>query len=159
MGMDVIGRKPTSKEGEYFRNNVWWWRPLADYCIEVAPDVTAQCKHWHTNDGDGLDERNSLLLANALQQEIDSGRCKRWAEIRASELERVPKEPCWVCEGTGTRRPPPEGGPGDLATGIRCNLCKGDGYIRPWNCNYSFSVENVEGFAAFLRVSGGFEIW
>ena len=22
MGMDVFGRKPTSKEGEYFRNNV-----------------------------------------------------------------------------------------------------------------------------------------
>ena len=38
MGMDVIGLKPTSKEGEYFRNNVWWWGPLADYCMEVAPD-------------------------------------------------------------------------------------------------------------------------
>ena len=27
MGMDVYGRNRCSKEGEYFRNNVWWWRP------------------------------------------------------------------------------------------------------------------------------------
>ncbi|QOR55575.1 MAG: hypothetical protein UMS36scaffold28_65 [Phage 59_13] len=28
MGMDVYGVKPKSKQGEYFRNNVWSWRPL-----------------------------------------------------------------------------------------------------------------------------------
>ena len=55
MGMDVYGRNPTTKQGEYFRNNVWWWHPLADYCTSVAPDITAQCNSWHHNDGDGLD--------------------------------------------------------------------------------------------------------
>jgi hypothetical protein len=29
MGMDVYGKEPKSDKGEYFRNNVWWWRPLA----------------------------------------------------------------------------------------------------------------------------------
>ena len=82
MGMDVIGLKPTTKEGEYFCNTVWWWRPLADYCIRVAPDIAAQCKHWHSNDGDGLDERNAIALADLLQAEIDSGRCGSYARVR-----------------------------------------------------------------------------
>lgn len=29
MGMDLYGKKPLNPVGEYFRNNVWWWRPLA----------------------------------------------------------------------------------------------------------------------------------
>jgi hypothetical protein len=157
--MDVMGRNPTSKEGGYFRNNCWWWSDLASYCQEVAPDVTAQCRYWHSNDGDGLDGRNSLLLADLLQREIDSGRCKRWAEIRASELERLPNEPCSLCEGTGTRKPVPECGAGDLATGIICNACDGEGYVRPLNAVFRFAVENVQEFVTFLRASGGFEIW
>lgn len=178
MGMDVIGQNPTSKEGEYFRNSVWGWQPLAEYCIEVAPDVTARCRYWHSNDGDGLDGRNSLLLADALQREIDSGRCKRWADIRASTLERAPNKPCWLCEATGTRKPLPEIVPGDeneilpryktepeigagdpANGGIICNACNGEGYIRPLDCSYHFSVENVREFVAFLRGCGGFAIW
>ena len=178
MGMDVLGRKPTSKEGEYFGNNVWWWGPLADYCMEVAPDITAKCKHWHSNDGDGLDERSSLLLADALQREIDGGRCKRWGHIRESALERLPNEPCWLCEATGIRKALPEREPmeedaifprfkgpieigaGDPANGgIKCNACEGNGYVRPWSCHCPFAVENVQEFVTFLRGSGGFAIW
>jgi hypothetical protein len=170
MGMDVYGRNPTSKEGEYFRNNVWWWRPLAEYCMEVAPEIAARCEGWHYNDGDGLNE--------ALQREIDSGRCKRWAEIRKSTLEQLPNEPCRLCEATGTRKKPPELpldfdggqivvlfadeieiGAGSPATGIKCNGCNGEGYVRPFACSYGFSVENVQNFVSFLRASAGFVIW
>jgi hypothetical protein len=28
MGMDVYGRKPKDEEGNYFRANVWSWRPI-----------------------------------------------------------------------------------------------------------------------------------
>jgi hypothetical protein len=31
MGMDLHGKNPTTEEGEYFRNNIWSWGPLADY--------------------------------------------------------------------------------------------------------------------------------
>jgi hypothetical protein len=55
MGMDVIGRAPTSERGKYFENNSSWWHPLATYCKEVAPEIVSGCRHWHTNDGDGLD--------------------------------------------------------------------------------------------------------
>ena len=79
MGMDVFGKNPKSKEGEYFRNNVWWWRPLAIYCYEVAPDIAARCKYWGSNDGDGLGKEDSIRLAELLQAEIDSGRCRQYA--------------------------------------------------------------------------------
>src|SRR5262245_18574844 len=75
MGFDVCGRNPSNEAGEYFRNNNWWWRPLAVYACDVAPGVAGRCKHWHTNDGDGLNNEDSITLADALQAEVDSGRC------------------------------------------------------------------------------------
>ena len=74
MGMDINGRNPTGKCGEYFRNNVWCWPPLANYCNMIAPDICAPCRYWHTNDGDGLDAAGAVALAKALQKEIDAGR-------------------------------------------------------------------------------------
>jgi hypothetical protein len=73
MGMDVIGVNPKSEKGSYFRNNVWWWRPLADFCLNQHPDIAEKCEYWHTNDGDGLDEEDSVLLAQALREDIKSG--------------------------------------------------------------------------------------
>jgi hypothetical protein len=176
MGIDVIGRKPTSKEGEYFRNNVWWWRPLADYCMEIALDIAARCEGWHYNDGDGLNDRDSAALADALQREIDSGGCRRYAEIRKSVLEQLPNEPCDVREATGIRKAPPkyepspgdefpfagpewERGAGDPANGVKCPSCNSEGYVRPWRSHYDFEVENVQAFVTFLRGSDGFAIW
>ena len=159
MGMDVIGLKPTTKEGECFRNNVCTWQPLADYCMKVAPDIAVRCKYWRSNDGDGLDEADSVALADVLQKEIDSGRCGSYARIQESELELLPNEPCEMCGGTGIRKPPPEYGAGDGVTGIECNGCKGSGFKRPWACLYRFAVDNVKKFTIFLRGCGGFQIW
>lgn len=159
MGMDVYGKQPTAKGGEYFRNNVWWWRPLAEYACEVAPRETAGCTYWQSNDGEGLDAAGSAALADALQAEIDSGRCAAHALKRKSAIEMMADEPCWLCEGTGTRGAAPALGAGDPAHGgIRCNGCDGRGFVRPDAASYPFSVENVQKFVAFLRASGGFEI-
>jgi hypothetical protein len=160
MGMDVCGKQPTTEHGEYFCNNVWWWRPLAEYMFEIAPEIAANCRHWHSNDGDGLNGHDSLRLAELLQKEIDSGRTAAYAKCRESELEMAPDERCFLCEGTGTRKPVPECGAGDPTKGgIPCNGCAGHGYTRAWATKYHFSVENVREFVTFLRGCGGFEIW
>lgn len=158
MGMDVYGRKPTSETGKYFRNSVWWWRPLATYACAVAPDIAAHCKCWQSNDGDGLNAKQSAQLADRLQAEIDAGRTLLYAKRYTGAQEASPDEPCWLCEGTGTQRPVPERGAGDLKTGIKCNSCDGRGYVRPDSTHYPFSVENVQRFVAFLRDCGGFNI-
>lgn len=159
MGMDVYGKKPVSETGKYFRNNVWWWRPLADYCCEVAPKITANCKYWQSNDGDGLNAQDSASLADLLQIEIETGATLIYEKRYISTQEATPNEECFICEATGTRNPPPIGGAGNPKTnGIRCNGCEGTGFVRPYSTQYPFSVENVERFVAFLRDCGGFEI-
>jgi hypothetical protein len=153
MGMDVYG-----ESGAYFRSNVWWWRPLADYVIKVAPDIAGQCHYWQSNDGDGLGKADSLRLADSLQAEIDAGRTARYETIYRSEREKLPNEPCWLCEGTGTRKPPPQRGAGDPRTDGPCNCCDATGYTRPQSTEYPFSVDNVRRFVDFLRGCGGFRI-
>jgi hypothetical protein len=164
MGMDVYGQS-----GAYFRNNVWWWRPLADYVNEVAPDIAGRCHAWHSNDGGGLSEADALKLAERLQIELDSGRTASYETIYRSEQEKLPNEPCEICAGTGTRKPVKvvddddwftgECGAGDPKTdGIPCNACNATGYVRAWDSHYPFSADNVREFVDFLRKCEGFEI-
>lgn len=154
MGMDVNGKAATSKTGEYFRNNAWWWRPLARYCVTVAPEVAAKCKHWQSNDGDGLDAEGSVALAAALQAELDAGRTAAFEKEYMAGLKAMPDEKCKICGGKGKRANPPVCGPGVLP----CNGCDHTGKVRPSQCSYPFSAENVQEFVNFLRDCGGFEI-
>jgi hypothetical protein len=149
MGMDVYGNKPKNECGEYFGISAWGWRALATYACEVAPALTTKCKHWYTNDFDGLNGEDSILLAELLQKEIDSGRAEKYAQLRQSQLELTPNEPCQQSEGTGTRALAPERGAGDPTNdGI---FCKGAD-------SYSFSVESLQEFVYFLRYCDGFQI-
>lgn len=171
MGMDVYGQFPTTKAGEYFRNNCWWWRPLAEYVCSVAPAVTATCKSWHYNDGDGLGPSDSVLLADALQAEIDTRRCAKYAARYQREIAAIPSERCDLCGGSGVRsdtvgvsnrfhlqKIDKVGHPRFGQTGW-CNACDGTGETEPSAKYYPFSVENVQEFVTFLRGCGGFEIW
>jgi hypothetical protein len=170
MGMDVYGKNPTSETGKYFRNNVWWWRPLAGYVCEIAPQITAKCEHWQSNDGDGLDADSSVKLAAILREHIASGKTRAYADIHAAELTALPDKECWLCEGTGIRKDQigvadgqaeriidKEGHPRNGEKGW-CNGCDGVGHVRPDATHYPFSVENVEESCSFLEACGGFEI-
>jgi hypothetical protein len=171
MGMDVMGVNPTSEKGSYFRNNVWWWRPLADYCIENHPDIAEKCEYWHSNDGDGLDAEDAYALAERLMADIAEGKVseheRNYNEWRAS----LPREACELCECTGIRTdkvgvdmgmPEKELSPEvSILTGRThgwCNACDGVGTQESWLAGYPFSEENVKEFAEFLMDSGGFQI-
>ena len=58
--------------GYYFRNNVWWWRPLWDYCYQVADDIIDEKTYesGHHNSGAGLDADGAKALGNRLMQLI-----------------------------------------------------------------------------------------
>lgn len=64
MGMDVYGRNPTEPAGEYFRANVWSWRPI-HLLIRVANDLADgnlfdedTLESMAHNDGAGLERQN-----------------------------------------------------------------------------------------------------
>ena len=153
MGMDVYGKNATTEKGEYFRNNVWWWHPLWDYCCEVYPP----CREisGHTNDGHGLDDMEAKELSEILLREMREGRTAEYERSYMAELEALPKVQCEICKGTGQRE--------DGYFGVEwkqkgCNGCNGEGTKKAFATSYPFSVENVKEFAEFLADSGGFEI-
>ena len=171
MGMDVYGKNASADVGEYFRNNVWWWRPLWQFCDIAAPSICSQVKNAQTNDGDGLDAEDATELAVILEGLIESGAVEEYEILRNEELARLPRHECKYCGGTGVRRDrvgvdmgmPTQALEPAIAiitgrTHGTCNACRGEGMIDDIETSYAFSVENVADFAIFLRHSGGFSI-
>lgn len=158
MGMDVYGKAPTSEAGEYFRNNLWWWRPLADFLTDTYPELTYACEYWQSNDGDGLDAEGSAALALVLNRDLDNGTVDAYATNRAVDLACLPLQECWLCHGTGSRTDE-IGRRYGLDKPGACNGCQGAGKTPHPDTQYPFTVENVREFTTFLTACGGFEIW
>lgn len=171
MGADVYGNNPTGDAGKHFRNNFWWWRPLADYIITQHGDIAAGCRAWHTNDGAGLDDAASKELARRLRADLESGRVRQYAREREDKLASLPRVRCDLCSGTGIRTDKVGKQAGmpeqQLAPEIAvltgrthgwCNACNGVGSSKDVATAYKFDEENVDAFAIFLEHCGGFEI-
>lgn len=174
MGMDVVGSNPTTTQGEYFRNNLWWWRPLWNYCYGVAPDIIDDelFDYGHYNDGAGLDAEGSVALGMRLLQEIQSGRTAEYEAEYRKALADLPMVDCEHCNATGIRTDAVgmEAGMHDKAleesvaivvgrTHGWCNACDGVGKRRHFGTSYPFDKENVQEFANFLMGCGGFSIY
>lgn len=140
--MDVFGKKPHSKRGEYFRNNVWWWHPLWDYCCEVDPELVDKVPEAHSNSGDGLNAFDARQLAFKLTEEIESGRTEKYVTAYYEHIKKLPKEKCIVITEDHTN----------------CHLCSGTKLIEPFQLHYHINVENVQEFKDFLMDCGGFSI-
>ena len=150
MGMDVYGVAPKSEVGEYFRNNVWSWRPLWDFVGESC-DLTLEMKRsGHFNDGLQIDELTARRIAKTLFSLLQDGTVATYQRKRDALLEALPDEVCRHCNGTGVRD--------ESSVQGKCNGCNGTGKVRPFETLYSFSEENVQKFAEFADHSGGFEI-
>jgi hypothetical protein len=139
-------------KGAYFRNNSWWWRPLWDFVCEVCADIITEDEHnsGHYNDGYLIDADRALAISTRLIHLIDQGEVKKFEKKYMKMLNFLPDENCWLCHGTGKRK--------DMKVKNGCNSCHGTGKIRPSECNYPFSEDNVQDFATFCKYSGGFEI-
>jgi len=147
MGFDIYGMKATSETGKYFRNNVWWWRELANYVTNVCDiDDTG----WHTNDGYKISKKTATKIADTLFKRIENGDVATYEREYTKELESLPLETCIYCKGTGKRD--------DEYVKGECNVCSGKGKVKNWRTDYPFSVDNVKEFAEFCKDSGGFEI-
>ena len=147
MGFDLIGVKPASKKGEYFRNNIWWWRPLASYVVARC-DITDE--GWFENSGHEVPARKAQRIAHTLYDLLLSGDVQTYAMQYQKDLDALPDEQCNICHGSGVRA--------DEFVQGTCNACGGKGTVVAWDKNYPFSEENVREFAEFCRESGGFSI-
>lgn len=150
MGMDVYGKMPKSSTGEYFRNSVWWWKPLWDYVCRNIKLPETVIVGGHFNDGESVDDETATAIGKKLLELIDSGHTAEHENARQMVMESLPDELCDVCNGTGRRE--------DVYVKGICNACNGDGTKRPFDTMYKFDVDNVRHFANFCLESGGFEI-
>jgi hypothetical protein len=171
MGMDVYGKNPVNEAGEYFRRNVWGWRPLWNYCLDRHGKVAGKVKHGHSNDGDGLGKYGSQKLAELLYRDLADGSARTYIEERNGLLASLERPACDLCDGTGIRSDGVgvENGMPDrelpdemkMLTGRShgwCNKCSGEGKTDAWETHYYLDLDDIKEFADFLANSGGFRI-
>ena len=134
MGMDVYGRKPRSAEGEYFRANIWSWRPIHELIEQSNVLPQKMVEEMGFNDGAGPNEMQALLLADALS-DMTEGMHTDHTFMLSTEID------------------------GPVAELLSAISDKGIEVISPRGPVYSTDVSHVREFIEFCRASGGFEVW
>ena len=70
MAMDVIGLNPTEIEGRHFRRNIVCWHHMWDVIANVYPELAKKIKYPYSNDGDGLNSEDSILLSELIGDDL-----------------------------------------------------------------------------------------
>tara|TARA_B100001245_G_C22852849_1_gene409979 strand:+ start:458 stop:823 length:366 start_codon:yes stop_codon:yes gene_type:complete len=73
MGFDIEGIASTEAVGEYFRNNVWWWRPMAGAIESTCSDLLTekQKQGLYFNDGVEYEDELAINIAGRLEENMD----------------------------------------------------------------------------------------
>jgi len=139
--------------GTYFRNNVWWWRPLWDYVNVLCDDVITEDDHksGHHNDRHLIDADKCAVIAERLAKELLNGGVTKFKEERQEYLDKLPLVKCHCCEGSGK-------GAHYSAGKDTCHVCEGTGEQEDSQVQYPFEEDNVREFHSFVKHCGGFEI-
>lgn len=160
MGFDLYGTNGGNEkidhdnpvEGQYFRANVWYWRPLWDLTCIIGKDILTDddIKGGQFNDGHHISEEKSVELADLFKELIREGLHRTIVAEKDAYLNTLPLEKCTYCSGTGERD--------DEHVKGECNGCKGRGETESTQTWYRLDVPLIEEFETFMRHSGGFEI-
>ena len=136
--------------GAYFRNNVWWWRPLWDYVCRHCDDILTEedMELGCENSGHLINEEKAMKIGVKLQSLVISGATKQWEDEYMKEISELPKEPCFRCNGNNHGHNKKK----------ECKNCDKTGERENWGASYPFHTDNVDSFSEFCLQSGGFEI-
>ena len=80
--------------GVYFRNNVWWWRPLWDFvCMQCSDFMTDEQKMGGAyNDGKLIDQETAAKIGTKLEILLKDGTVKRWEKHIKTRNEDLAKD-------------------------------------------------------------------
>jgi len=151
--------------GDYFRSNVWWWRPLAGYVIQYTGCISEEdAEKWSYNDGHEVDDETAQQIHNQLQVLIESGHTQKFADDYEKERQKmekhndkVEKELKKFCESVEKKLGKTNLAPADFPKEDH-DEWERIYHKRKSGGSYPFSVEHVKEFAEFCRYSGGFRI-
>ena len=94
MGFDLSGIKPTSEEGQAFRANVWYWRPIWAFIKQELPDLLtpSQVRGGEYNDGTIVDAKQATEIGNHIIDNITeiSAGIEDYEKQRKADLKKDP---------------------------------------------------------------------
>ena len=133
MGFDLYGIHARSKKGEYFRNNVWWWRRLWSFVAQECSDILTEeeIENGSFNNGYEYSQETAEKIAERLTECVKDGRAKEYS----ANIKKLIKQAKKTNETSSI----------------------GDDSF-DWNESYPFTITNVKEFATFCKNSGGFTI-
>ena len=166
MGFDLYSLgNHKNKNGEYFRNNVWWLRPLADFICEKTNCIEEKDKKsWQHNDGHQVDEVLAKQIANQLKALIKDGTVSKAIRENEEMHDQAEQNNKFVdrCHKLLADKVEKEQGKENLAP---ADQPKDDHDTWDWiqskynyGSSYPFTMENVEEFIQFCEDSRGFRI-
>ena len=166
MGFDLysLGNHKT-KNGEYFRNNVWWWRRLADFvCTHTGVVEEKDKPEWQSNGGHEVSEEQAMQIAKQLKALIKNGTVSKAIKEVEDEMLKAEENNKFVerCHDMLRDKVEKETGKENLAP---ADYPKDDHDTWDWiqskysyGSSYPFTMENVEQFIEFCEQSNGFRI-
>lgn len=155
--MDVYGRKPTNEKGEYFRANVWGWRPIHYLCFVAnqRENLNYDMTNWGSNDGAGLTAPTKCRkLALAIEKMVNENN-----NLQNPEDKIYIAMGMWVEAGTGRFVQDTEDLDEVYPTGTIMYNSFVDAKGRHIESAYSIDREFLNEWLEFLRNCGGFKIW
>ena len=152
--------------GNYFRNNVWWWRPLwtftCDHCADflTEDDMNGGCY----NDSYIITENKAIAIAERLYEALKEPETQEYLDNHMKAMEKAKKHNEMIEQEkkaldeiavaiTGDKNVAPINYPKDLKKKFDELMKK-----RDWASSYPINRENIENFARFAEQSGGFSI-
>ena len=94
MGMDVYGINPKAENGDYFRANVWYWRPLWQCVAYFCDDILSEedIERGTYNDGYEYDETTALEISDKLENALKNGDLHKFVEGREKFISEMSKD-------------------------------------------------------------------
>jgi len=140
MGFDLFGIEPRNRKGEYFRNNIWWWPRLWDFCCDITPEISENDRNsGYYNSGLVISEKKHRALIENLKKALNDR--EKFNEWMSNSEARYANTGHWLDRIFGAIK-----GLDDEAK------------VRPKEARYHFDWSNVEDFLEFITNNNGFQI-
>jgi len=151
--------------GVYFRNNCWWWRPLANFIIENCDWLTQEQKErLHDNSGFEFSDHEAVTIADTLQKKVDDGTARKQEEVNKQERKGAED---WNAglqkqqDALGEEAKKETGNKNIVPRDYPAHIYKKWDDLQKqhdWNASYPFAEANIKEFICFLRECGGFKV-